>query len=439
MQDVDLFKDKVFSVAELSRLVRDVLEGTFRRVSVEGEVTGFIRAASGHCYFALTERDPGRSGTLRLDCAVFKWSGLARNLDIRDGQKLVASGKVSSWGGSSRYQLVVDSVREAGAGDLLRKLEELKKKLQAEGLFEESRKRPLPFIPRRIGVVTSLKGAAIRDIVRTIYSRFPARILIYPSLVQGDGAAGQVASGIEALNMAPDVDVIIVGRGGGSMEDLWAFNEEALVRAISDSRVPVVSAVGHEADHLLSDDAADARAATPTAAGQMVVPSLEELLEDMDRMGDRLASGLERNTQGAGQRLDEAETRLRHTGERMMDKALHRLEVMSARLFARHPKRLLSQERTRHEQAAKRLARMGSRLLEPSKNAIGVLELRLRPLSPYAPLDRGYALAMKADGQVVNRHDQVVKGDAVDVLLGNGALDCVVEGTREAKRPKNRD
>ena len=430
MEDVDLFQDKVFSVAEISQLIRDVMEGAFSRVSVEGEVTSFKKAASGHSYFALTDRDP-RGGTLRLDCAVFKWARLARDLNLKDGQKVIASGKVSSWGGSSRYQLIVDTVSESGTGDRLRQLDALKKKLAAEGLFAPERKQPLPFLPKRVGIVTSLQGAAVRDIVRTIVSRFPARILIFPALVQGKGAAEQIARGIEALNRVPDVDVIIIGRGGGSLEDIWAFNEESLVRAVAASRVPVVSAVGHEVDHLLSDEAADLRAATPTAAGQRVVPDREDLRRELSQTGDRLASALERSAENAGQRLDDLAAKLIGAGSRIPAIPLHRIEVLKARLAAGHPKRRLDEERRRQDQFSQKLFSLGARLLEPSRNAVETMVLRLRPLSPYAPLDRGYALARTPEGKVINRFDQVEKGQEVDVLLGKGALSCIVEGGRK--------
>jgi len=432
MEDVDLFREKVFSVAEISQLVHDVLEGTFQRVSVQGEITSFKRAASGHSYFSLTERD-SRGGTLRLDCAIFKWARLAREVDLKDGKKVVASGKISSWGGSSRYQLIVDSIRESGAGDLLQKLEELKRKLALEGLFEQERKRPLPFMPRRVGVVTSLQGAAVRDIVRTILNLFPARILIRPALVQGRKAACEIVRGIEELNLVPDVDVIIVGRGGGSMEDLWAFNEEELVRAVAASRVPVVSAVGHEVDHLLTDDAADERAATPTAAGQLVVPSLEVLRGDLTAVGERLSGALERAAENAGQRLDQVAARLDSACRRISSEPEHRLQMISTRLHARNPRRMLDEERRRHDQVALRLRTLGTRLFEPARNALESMELRLKPLNPFAPLDRGYALARTADGDVISRFDQVSRGDAIDLMLNKGGLDCVVEGGREKR------
>lgn len=420
------------TVAEVSARVKEVLEGTFPRVSVEGEVTGFKVSGSGHAYFALTERPEGGAGTLALECVLYRFTRAAQTVVIQNGRRVVATGRISSWAGSggSRYQLVVQAVREAGAGDLLRRLEELKRRLAAEGLFDAGRKRPLPFWPRRIGVVTSLHGAAIRDIVRTVLARFPARILVAPSLVQGEGAAEAIAAGIEALNRVPDVDVIIVGRGGGSMEDLWAFNEEVVVRAVVASRVPVISAVGHTSDHVLSDDAADACAVTPTAAGERVVPNIAEIRGDLDAAEGRLREAVARTMDLAGRRLDEAEARLARAGTRLLAGPGHALALLEARLRARHPARTLREERRHLEQTATRLQTLGRRLLEPARHRVDSLALRLRPLDPFAPLERGYALAKTPDGQVVFRHDQVRTGDALDLWLGQGALDCVVTGGR---------
>lgn len=468
----------VLSVAQVSRLVKTLLETSFARIRVEGEVTGYKRAASGHSYFALTERDP-EGGTLKLECVIYRFARAAASVDLRDGQRVVASGRMTSYGGTSRYQLTVDAVEEAGIGDLLRRLEELRRRLALEGLFDADRKHPLPFLPRRIGVVTSLRGAAVRDIVRTILARFPARILLVDSVVQGDGAAQGVARGIDFLNLVSDVDVIIIGRGGGSLEDLWAFNEEVLVRAVAASRVPIVSAVGHEVDHVLTDDAADVRAPTPTAAGTLVVPSLEDIDASLDDVRGRLASALTRRVEVAGQRLDDLDARLRAAGVRTLEQPRRRvddagqrlaragdrllrdprqgIEVLAARLAAAHPARRLGEERRRAAGLADRLRALGPRLLDRSRVALGVeagrlrvvgqrlldphaaaleaCRLRLVPLSPFGPLERGYALVRRPDGSLVQRHDQVGPGDSIGVLLGTGALDATVTATRPERQP----
>jgi exodeoxyribonuclease VII large subunit len=421
--------DDVLTVAEVSRQVRNLLESAFPRVKVEGEVTGHKRAASGHSYFALTERDADGT-TAKLECVIYRFARAAAAVDLRDGQRIIASGRLTAYAGTSRYQLSVDAVQDAGLGDLLRRLDELRRRLAAEGLFDAERKRPLPFLPRRIGVVTSLRGAAVRDIVRTVHSRFPARILVADAVVQGDGAAERIAAGIDLLNLVPDVDVIIVGRGGGSLEDLWAFNEEVLVRAVAASRVPVVSAVGHEVDRVLTDEAADVRAPTPTAAGALVVPSLDELDGGLADLGDRLAAGLLRRLESSGQRLDDLEARLRVAGRRAMEGPRHRVDLLGARLASAHPARRLAEESRRVDALRTRLDTVGRRLLDPHRSALESARLRLEPLSPLAPLARGYALVRSAEGRLVRRHGDVAKGDVLDVWLGEGALKAKVTGSR---------
>ena len=470
----------VLTVVQVSRLVKNLLETSFSRIRVEGEITGFKRAVSGHSYFALTERDP-EGGTLKLDCVIYRFARVAAALDLRDGQRVVATGRVTSYGGTSRYQLSVDAVEEAGIGDLLRRLEELRRRLAAEGLFDQARRRKIPFLPRRIGVVTSLRGAAVRDIVRTILMRFPARILLVDSVVQGDGAAEGVAKGIDLLNLLPDVDVIIIGRGGGSLEDLWAFNQESLVRAVAGSRIPVVSAVGHDVDRVLTDESADARAATPTAAGTLVVPSIAELNISLEDLRSRLSVCLTRRLEVAGQRLDDLETRLRAAGDRLLDPSRQRVvesglrlsrvvehvlkdhrhsaDLLAARLVASHPARSLGEARRRMGVLAGRIqaqgplllnrprnmlsvesGRMqaiGAHLLLSHRNALDACGLRLLPLSPFAPLDRGYALVRTSGGHLIHRHDQVKPGDHVDVMLGSGAIDCTVDVLHADRVPES--
>ena len=421
--------DHPLTVVEVSRAVRELLEGVFSRVSVQGEVTGFKRSANGHIYFALTEADPS-GGTARLDCVVWRSSRIAAKLDLSDGESVIATGRMSAWSGSSRYQLVVEKVELAGRGDLLRRLEETRRRLLQEGLFDPSRKRTLPYLPRRIGVVTSVHGAAVRDIVRTILGRWPAQILVADARVQGEGAAAEVAAGIEALNRIPDIDVIIIGRGGGALEDLFAFNEEVLVRAVAASRVPVVSAVGHEVDHVLTDDAADARAPTPTAAGNLVVPSMVEVAQLLDALADRMSAALSRRVEAGFQRLDDLHARLSGAGKQALGGHRHRLEMLQARLRAAHPMRRLEEARRTEEALRARLMVVGRRLLERPRALLGQMELKLSALSPHAPLERGYALALTRDGRIIRRHDEVARGDQIDVLLGAGSLACDVTDTR---------
>ena len=285
----------VLSVGELSQALKRVVEGEFAWVSVRGEVSGFKRAASGHLYFALKDAE----AVLDAVC----WRGVAGRLGLvpEDGLEVVATGKISTYPGRSRYQIVVERLELSGAGALLALLEARKKALAAEGLFDEVRKRDLPYLPETVGVVTSPTGAVIRDILHRIEDRFPRRVLVWPVKVQGAGAAEEIAAAIAGFNRldagaaVPRPDVLIVARGGGSLEDLWAFNEEVVVRAAAASEIPLIAAVGHETDVTLIDLAADRRAPTPTAAAEMAVPVRAELLERTQTLEHRLGASLRRS------------------------------------------------------------------------------------------------------------------------------------------------
>src|SRR5690606_2893871 len=283
-----------FTVSEISLAVKRTLEGTFERVRVRGEISGFKRAASGHCYMTLKDAD----AVLDAVC----WRGNAGRLGIspEDGMEVIATGRLTSYPGRSKYQIVIESLELAGEGALLKLLEDRRKKLAAEGLFDAARKRALPFLPAVIGVVTSPTGAVIRDILHRLADRFPRRVLVWPVLVQGEGAAAQVAAAIRGFNAlpaggrVPRPDLLIVARGGGSLEDLWAFNEEIVVRAAAESAIPLISAVGHETDTTLIDYAADRRAPTPTAAAEIAVPVRRELLVQAGELERRLLGAADR-------------------------------------------------------------------------------------------------------------------------------------------------
>ena len=283
-----------YTVSELSQALKRTVEDTYSYVRVRGEISGFKRAASGHLYMALKDESAVLDGVC--------WRGVAGRLGIRpeDGMEVVCTGKLTTYPGRSKYQIVIEAMELAGEGALLKLLEDRRKKLAAEGLFDEARKKPLPFLPDVIGVVTSPTGAVIRDILHRLQDRFPRHVLLWPVLVQGEGAAAQVAAAIEGFNrIAPDgpvprPDVLIVARGGGSLEDLWGFNEEAVVRAAADSMIPLISAVGHETDWTLIDHAADMRAPTPTGAAEIAVPVKAELEATVAQLGARLQSGIGR-------------------------------------------------------------------------------------------------------------------------------------------------
>ncbi|MDH5189448.1 MAG: exodeoxyribonuclease VII large subunit, partial [Rhodospirillaceae bacterium] len=281
--------DGIYSVGEISSLIRQTLEDEFPYVRVRGEISGFTRAGSGHLYFSLKDEKDVLDGVC--------WRGSAAKLKIKpeDGMEIIATGRLTSYGPRSRYQMVVEQMEIAGEGALLKLLEERKKKLALEGLFEQERKQDIPYLPRVIGVVTSPTGAVIRDILHRLADRFPVHVLVWPVMVQGDGSAEQIAAAINGFDKiskngsVPRPDVLIVARGGGSIEDLWAFNEEIVVRAAAQCTIPLISAVGHETDTTLIDYASDLRAPTPTAAAEMAVPVRSELVANIMDEGARLA------------------------------------------------------------------------------------------------------------------------------------------------------
>ena len=435
-----------FSVGELARAIKGVLEGEFGRVRVRGEITGFKRAGSGHLYFRLKDDD----AVLDAVC----WRGAAGRLGItpQDGMEVIAVGKLTAYPGRSTYQMVVERMELAGEGALLKLLEDRRKMLTAEGLFATDRKRPLPFLPGVVGVVTSPTGSVIRDILHRLRDRFPRRVLVWPVAVQGDNAAKQVAAAIQGFNeLSPDdpnlprPDVLIVARGGGSLEDLWAFNEEVVVRAAAASHIPLISAVGHETDTTLIDHASDRRAPTPTAAAEMAVPVLSELLGrlgDLDRrIGSAAWRGLEERglrvqsaarglpepvglVEQAAQRLDEQTERLALSLRSVLVSAAQKVEATAARL--RHPRETLAlhsqtltaqgraldraisqttrtaEHNLQRVDAPRRLPSGIERLLHDGEQRLGHASALLDSYSYERVLDRGFVLVRGPDGPITN-------------------------------------
>src|SRR5690349_5805451 len=363
-----------FSVSELSFALKRQLEGAFPRVRVRGEISQPSFPRSGHCYFRLKDENAV------LDAVCWKTTLPRLGIKVEEGMEVIATGKITTYAGSSRYQIIVDRLELAGEGALLKLLEDRRKKLAAEGLFAAERKRELPFLPEVIGVVTSPSGAVIRDILHRLSDRFPCHVLVWPVAVQGERAAGEVAKAIAGFNRLPEdgpvprPQVLIVARGGGSLEDLWAFNEEIVVRAAAASTIPLISAVGHETDTTLIDFAADRRAPTPTAAAEMAVPVRLELMGEVAAKAGRLASGLRRFYEGQRLRLDAlrrglpdpqsliglAQQRLDDRAERLVlalaglvDRRRHALAVCAGRLA--DPRQALRQRR-------ERVAELGHRL-----------------------------------------------------------------------------
>lgn len=392
---------RVFSVTEIAELARDRVEAEFSRIWVKGEISNFKAHSSGHFYFTL--KDAGS----QLRAAMFRGANRGLRFSPEDGLSVIAGGRLSIYAARGDFQMVVESLEPAGAGALQLALEQLKKRLAAEGLFDSARKRPLPAFPRSIAVVTSPTGAAIRDILQVSGRRSSlADIFIYPVRVQGEGAALEIARALNRLNESGVWDVIVCARGGGSLEDLWAFNEEPVVRAIAASKIPVISAVGHEVDFTLSDLAADVRAETPTAAAELVLRDRRELLEQVRHFRRRLSGRL-------GSRLREERGRL----ERLL----------------RSP--TLQQPRRVFEPLAQRVDDLSVNLQSGWKNYFQLARERFRgrlaqleALSPLRVMGRGYSLVYRAlDRQLLSRADGLQAGDPLEIVFHKGRVLCEVK------------
>jgi exodeoxyribonuclease VII large subunit len=437
---------QVLSPSQLNALARDLLEGQFPQVWVEGEISGFSRPASGHAYFTL------KDGRAQVRCALFRQNAARLRFAPRDGLLVQARGRLTLYEARGDYQLVLDHVEEAGEGALRRALEALKQSLAAEGLFDADRRRPLPAFPRRLGVLTSPTGAAVRDVLSVLARRFPLLpVDVLPVPVQGVGAAARIRAMLEAAARSGRYDVLLLTRGGGSLEDLWEFNDADLVRAVSACPVPVVCAVGHETDFSLCDFAADLRAPTPSAAAELLVPDRRALDATLHQRRRQLQRALERLQAGAAQRADQAflrlqglrpQLRLERGAARLqalrqrLDRRLHDTIAARAERTARLLRRLDQQHPQRRLQArAHRLQLLGQRLHPAAARALAPRRLRLAQaagslaaLSPLATLARGYAIVQRADdGRVVRSPAQVEPGDAVFARLADGTLTLRVE------------
>jgi exodeoxyribonuclease VII large subunit len=436
---------RVWSVSELSARIRGELESTFAEIWVEGEVSNGRVWNTGHLYFTL------KDARAQIKGVMFRSTLRYLKFKVEDGLHVVARGKISVYEPKGEYQFVCEHMEPRGLGPLQLAFEQLKKKLAAEGLFEPARKRPLPALPRRIGVVTSIDGAALRDIVRVLRRRHPnAHVVIAPSRVQGQGSAGEIVRALRQLARVPGVDVIIVGRGGGSLEDLWTFNEEIVARAIAASAVPVISAVGHETDFTIADFVADLRAPTPSAAAEMVVKAHDEFCSRIDRLNERLLAAVSGRLRRADARLHalmarpglagfpgRVASRGRHVAELAADMRQALVASMS-RLRRRHElaRRALAQFDPRHRLAAIRtrlVAREGhlaaafTRRLHRSQSAFRARAAQLDGLSPLKVLGRGYAVCWDgARARIIRDPASVAPGDAIRVTLERGELSATV-------------
>ncbi|MFA5138074.1 MAG: exodeoxyribonuclease VII large subunit [Elusimicrobiota bacterium] len=393
---------KALSVSELNRRAQSLLESSFPEVWVEGEVSDPRTYPSGHTYFTLKDAESS------VSAVIFKGAASGLKFKLEHGLKVLALGRVSLYLPRGQYQLICTRLQPKQIGDLQLAFEQLKKKLASEGLFDESRKKSLPRLPRRIGIVTSLQGAAVRDMLSILGRRFDGlHIQVYPVPVQGKEAAGRIAAAIADFNeLLPQTEVLLVGRGGGSLEDLWAFNEEVVARAIAASRIPVVSCVGHETDFTIADFVADLRAPTPSAAAELVVPEKEVLLRDVSASGDRLAAALRGLYEQRAQRADELSSRL-IPGLRSLLRLLHERLGRACSAPAGAMKNVLL-----HKE--KDLQRLAS---------------QLDALSPLKVLGRGYAIAFKQDGRAVRSAGEVRPRDIVRVRVHDGQFNARVEET----------
>jgi exodeoxyribonuclease VII large subunit len=426
-----------------------VLEGSFPLVWVEGEITGLSQPRSGHWYFGL------KDAFAQVRCAMFRNRNLLARFRPADGQQVVIRARISFFEARGEFQLVAEHIEPAGEGALRRAFEALKAKLDAEGLFDPARKKPLPAYPRRIGLVTSPTGAAIHDCLTVLRRRFPALpVVVYPVPVQGDGAAGQIAGMLQVADARAECDLLILTRGGGAPEDLAPFNDEALARTIAALRTPLIAAIGHEIDFTIADFVADRRAPTPSAAAELASPDGAELAARLQRTTTRSRGAMRRTAEALrtrlrhlahrlarshpaallrerAQRLDGLELRQRRAAARTIEGLRQRLARAEARLRLLAPSARLAAGRGRATDAARRLAAAARAGLAARRAALAAAVATLDALSPLATLQRGYALVRRADdGRVVRGCDTAPPGTRIEVLLAEGALDCRVDDCR---------
>lgn len=417
----------IYTVSEFTARLKNIVESRFNRIAVEGEVSGLSKSGRGHIYFSLQDQ-----GAL-LSCIVWQSKAATYGQYLRQGNKVIVTGRMNIYEKGGRYSLVADRVEPAGLGELLAQLQKLRMKLQQEGLFDQARKRDLPVFPTKIGVVTALNGAAVRDIVKTVMGRMPTHIVIAPAKVQGDGAADEIIRGMKRLANIPGMEVIIIGRGGGSFEDLFQFNDEALVRAVAASSIPIISAVGHERDESLTDLGADARAGTPTAAAQRVVPERRVLLTELDVFKDRLVLGLTRRLETAEMSFDSVFTKLSHAGMAGYDRAWRQINDVSMRLLRHNPmEKLRGQDRALAD-LEHRLVRAGYNMLKYQKADLEQVRAVFVSKDPFGPLKRGYALLQRADGVLVRSPGDVKPGNRLSGILKDGRICLNVEKTGECE------
>ena len=433
------------SVSELNGKARRLLEMNFNNVRVEGELSGLARPSSGHWYFTLKDRQA------QIRCAMFRNKNQTLKFIPSEGMQLLIRGRVSLYEGRGDYQLIVEHMDDAGAGALQKAFEALKLKLANEGLFDASRKKPLPAHPQHIGVITSPSGAAIRDILTVLKRRFPGiPVTVIPSAVQGKEAASQLVHAIEMAARANRFDVLMVSRGGGSLEDLWPFNEEIVARAIANCPIPTVSAVGHEIDFTIADFVADYRAPTPSAAAEVLSPDCQAWLERLQLLNRKLfamtrhqlqikqqqLTGIRKRLRHPDdrlrentQRLDDLEIRLKQAITRKLERTKSRLEQQQQRLLYQSPSRRIETLKIQQKHLTGQLGNEIIHQLEKQKTQLGNLSAQLHSVSPLATLSRGFAIVEK-QGQIVRQANELSNGDTVNTRFHEGSAVCRVISTK---------
>ena len=431
----------VISVAELNRRAREFIEKGFPLLWIAGEICNLTRAASGHCYFSL------KDSSAQVRCVFFRNKAALAGWKLENGMQVEVRALPTLYEARGEFQLTIESLRRSGLGALFEAFERLKRKLEHEGLFDPARRKPIPTLPGAVGVVTSLTGAVLHDVVTTLARRMPSiRFVIYPTPVLGEGAGSRIAQAIRIASKRREVDVLIVCRGGGSMEDLWAFNEEIVARAIADCVVPVVSGVGHETDFSIADFVADARAPTPTAAAELVSPNRVEILARVGALKARLSRDLHRVINTRMQHIDYLAKRLVHPGERMQSEVRHlahladRMRAASRRAIDSAAWNLLDRSQQLRGTlpdigtliAGQRVLRQRlnfsqARVLEQHAARLGKIRANLEHLNPRAVLDRGYSIVEKHDGQLVRTAGQLATGDLLRLTFASGAARSRVE------------
>jgi exodeoxyribonuclease VII large subunit len=439
-------KNRVFSVRELNLAAKQLIEGGLPLLWVRGEISNFVSAASGHWYFSL------KDDMAQVRCVMFRHKSQYLDFKPANGMQVEVLALATLYEARGDFQLTLEKIRPAGLGALFEAFERLKAKLEGEGLFDAERKRDLPLLPRQIGIVTSPQAAALRDVLRTLANRMPnVPVVLYPTSVQGEGAGQKIAQAIKTASQRAECDVLIVCRGGGSIEDLWAFNEEVVARAIAASHIPVVSGVGHETDFTIADFVADLRAATPTAAAQAVVPDRQELRQRLGQHSRHLVRALSRRFEQGMQQVDFLQRRLVHPAQRILQQT-ERLEAVQQRMHLAHAFVVQHQlgrwssfwQRLRgqrpdvvrlQEQQTNHVRRLGSamqRTLDRHDARLIALQQHLQLLDPQQVLARGYSMVRDTRGKIVVSSELIAPGDTLDITFAQGGAKAVVQEKRES-------